>query len=62
GLGFFGFACARLIAMFCRYLQREYNVNNQAASGRLKGLIWVGVALAVIVTIVGFAPVISHLG
>jgi hypothetical protein len=50
------------MAMFCRYLQREYNVNNQAASGRLKGLIWVGVALAVIVTIVGFAPVISHLG
>lgn len=48
--------------MFCRYLQREYNVNNQTASGRLKGLIWVGVALAVIVTIVGFAPVISHLG
>jgi hypothetical protein len=48
--------------MFCRYLQGEYNVNSQAASGRLKGLIWVGVALAVIVTIVGFAPVISHLG
>jgi hypothetical protein len=37
-------------------------MNTSASAGRMKGLIWVAVAIAVVGSIIAFAPVISHLG
>lgn len=35
---------------------------NNSAIGRMKGLVWVVAAIAVIFTVISLAPVISHLG
>lgn len=38
------------------------NVSNAGTNSRLKGLVWVFGAVALIVALISLAPVISHMG
>lgn len=37
-------------------------MKNNDTSGRLKGLVWIVGAIALIFTVISLAPVISHMG